>query len=151
MPTTIGIDLGKSNCRVAWLNQRAEPGIVTNADNERATPVVLVRQGEGYLIGSGARRRMIASAASEVTLDAVAGLAVSDASVGVAAALLAKLKSDTEARLGDSVARAYVAVDPAFDWEARRRLCQAGEDAGLMVHPVDSCAAAVVNRLRARE
>jgi hypothetical protein len=144
MPTTIGIDLGKSNCRVAWLSQRAEPGIVTNADNERATPVVLVRQGEGYLIGSGARRRMIASAASEVTLDAVSGLAVSDASVPVAAALLAKLKSDTEARVGDSVVRAYVAVDPAFDWEARRRLCQAGEDADLMVHPVDSCAAAVV-------
>jgi len=61
MPTTIGIDWERatagspgSTSRRAWYRDKRR--------QRAATPVVLVRQATGILIGSGARRRMIASA-----------------------------------------------------------------------------------------
>jgi molecular chaperone DnaK (HSP70) len=57
----IGIELGHTNCRVAWATEDAEPQILSNRDNQRLTPTAAALHPDGqWLFGAGARAKKAA-------------------------------------------------------------------------------------------
>ncbi|MFB8235692.1 Hsp70 family protein [Kitasatospora purpeofusca] len=122
---TVGIALGPTFCSVAHQDgERIE--IVTNAEGEQRTPSVVAltgTTGDRVLVGAPALRqellnpngtfRLAGADADPVTADRVC------------TELLAKLKRDTESRLGERVARATVVVPAATSEAERRRIRRA--------------------------
>ncbi|MCI0490204.1 MAG: Hsp70 family protein [Blastocatellia bacterium] len=153
MEQTIGIDLGESYCRMAWLKGAGDSQIITNSDNERFMPAVLAMHPDGQLLAGrsalqlasihperGVRRLLSLLAAGEPVL--LNGQSFQPETL--AAHLLRHLKAGAEAHLNEKIARATVAIPPTCDRNVRDRLCEAGSEARLNLVPIESAVAATL-------
>jgi actin-like ATPase involved in cell morphogenesis len=154
---TIGIDLGGTNCKVAWFSGSTEPQIIANRDNERMTPTVLAKHSDGQLLVGRSAMGLIGAGTDVGVRDFLTRFAAGDAIVlngqayspeTLTAHLLRHLKADAETRLNEPVRRAVVAVPVTWNQPIRSRLCQAGQEAQLTIRPIESAAAAVAAGFR---
>ena len=141
MAKTIGIDLGTTNSCVAVI-EGGEPVVIANAEGNRTTPSVVGFSKSGErLVGQVAKRQAIANPGR--TIASIKRQMGTDYRVEidgkkytpqeVSAMILAKLKSDAESYLGDTVTEAVITV-PAYFTDAQRQATKdAGKIAGLEV------------------
>ncbi|MFF7591399.1 Hsp70 family protein [Kitasatospora purpeofusca] len=128
---TVGIELGPGSCMVATLDgDRIE--IVPNAEGAERTPSVVAftgATGDSVLVGAPALRQELRNPNGTFRL---AGADVDPVTADrVCTELLAKLKRDTESRLGERVARATVVVPAATSEAERRRIRRACRTEGI--------------------
>ncbi|MGE5461620.1 MAG: molecular chaperone DnaK [Solirubrobacterales bacterium] len=142
MARAVGIDLGTTNSVVAVM-EGGEPVVVPNSEGSRTTPSVVgfAKNGE-ILVGEVAKRQAITNpdrtvrsikrhmGAKDWSLD-VDGKGWTPQEVS--AQILAKLKRDAEAYVGDTVTQAVVTVPAYFDDSQRQATKEAGQIAGLEV------------------
>jgi len=138
----VGIDLGTTNSVVAVL-EAGEPVVVPNAEGARTTPSVVGYSKNGEIVvGEVGKRQAITNPDRTVRSvkrhmgDHAWGLDVDGkrwTPQEVSAQILAKLKRDAEAYLGDTVTQAVVTVPAYFDDSQRQATKEAGQIAGLEV------------------
>ncbi len=142
MARAVGIDLGTTNSVVAVM-EGGEPVVVPNSEGSRTTPSVVgfAKNGE-ILVGEVAKRQAITN--PDRTVRSIKRhMGVKDWSLDVdgkgwtpqevSAQILAKLKRDAEAYVGDAVTQAVVTVPAYFDDSQRQATKEAGQIAGLEV------------------
>jgi molecular chaperone DnaK len=141
MPRPVGIDLGTTNSVVAVL-EGGEPTVIPNAEGSRTTPsVVGFAKGGEIVVGEVAKRQAITN--PDRTIRSIKRQMGTDWEVEVdgkkwtaqeiSAQVLAKLKRDAEAYLGDSVTQAVITTPAYFDDAQRQATKEAGQIAGLEV------------------
>ncbi|MBR9676611.1 molecular chaperone DnaK [Candidatus Woesearchaeota archaeon] len=141
MSKVIGIDLGTTFSAVAVL-EGSKPTIIPNAEGARTTPSVVSVTKEGErLVGQVARNQAITN--PEHTVRSIKRHMGEDFKVTIedkdytpqeiAAMILAKLKSDAEAYLGQKVTKAVITVPAYFEDSQRQATKDAGKIAGLEV------------------
>jgi molecular chaperone DnaK len=142
MARAVGIDLGTTNSVVAVL-EGGEPAVIPNAEGSRITPSVVgfSKTGE-ILVGEVAKRQAITNPDRTVrsikrdmgrkdwTID-IDGKKWTPQEIS--GQILAKLKRDAEAYLGDKVIQAVITVPAYFDDSQRQATKEAGQIAGLEV------------------
>ena len=140
MAKIIGIDLGTTNSCVAVL-EGGEPVVITNPEGSRTTPsVVAIKDGERR-VGQVAKNQAVANPDNTVssikremgtdyrrTIDGK-----SYTPQEISAMILAKLKQDAEAYLGETVNDAVITVPAYFSDSQRQATKDAGKIAGLNV------------------
>ena len=141
MAKIIGIDLGTTNSCVAVI-EGGEAVVIPNAEGARTTPSVVAFKKDGErIVGRVARQqavsapdRTIASIKRDMGTDRKVSIDGKDYTPQeVSAMILAKLKADAEAYLGDTVTEAVITV-PAYFTDAQRQATKdAGRIAGLEV------------------
>ena len=141
MSKIIGIDLGTTNSAVAVM-EGGSPTIVANIEGNRTTPSIVAFTKDGErLVGETAKRqaimnpdRTIASIKRDMGTDRKITIdGKTYAPEEISAMILQKLKSDTEAYLGEEVKEAVITV-PAYFTDAQRQATKdAGRIAGLEV------------------
>jgi molecular chaperone DnaK len=141
MAVIIGIDFGTTNTLCAWMDGDI-PIVLPNDRGDRTTPSVMaVTDSAEILIGISARNQAMVDPASAVfgikrllgrqgrircgTMD----LDTED----IAAAILAKIRKDAEAYLGQDVHEAVITVPARFSDPQRRSVRDAARRAGLKV------------------
>ncbi len=141
MPKAVGIDLGTTNSVVSVL-EAGDPVVIPNAEGGRTTPsvVAFAKNGE-ILVGEVAKRQSITN--PDRTIRSVKRHMGTSWSIDVdgkkytpqeiSARVLAKLKRDAEAYLGDTVTQAVITVPAYFDDAQRTATKEAGQIAGLEV------------------
>ena len=142
MTKAVGIDLGTTNSVISVL-EGGEPTVVPNAEGSRTTPSVVgfSKTGE-ILVGEVAKRQAITN--PDRTVRSIKRqMGRKDWSLDIdgkkwtpqeiSAQILAKLRRDAEAYLGDKVTQAVVTVPAYFDDAQRQATKEAGEIAGLEV------------------
>jgi len=141
MARAVGIDLGTTNSVVSVL-EGGEPTVIANAEGFRTTPsVVAFTKDNDVLVGETAKRqavtnvdRTIASVKRHMGTDwttTIDGKKYTPQEIS--ARILAKLKRDAEAYLGDTVTDAVITVPAYFNDSERQATKEAGEIAGLNV------------------
>ena len=141
MGKIIGIDLGTTNSCVAVM-EGGEPVVITNAEGSRTTPSVVGFQKDGErLVGQVAKRQAVAN--SDRTVISIKRHMGSDYKVSIddkkyspqeiSAMVLAKLKKDAEAYLGETVKDAVITCPAYFNDAQRQATKDAGKIAGLNV------------------
>ncbi|MCQ2567555.1 MAG: molecular chaperone DnaK [Mogibacterium sp.] len=141
MSKVIGIDLGTTNSCVAVL-EGGEPTVITNAEGMRTTPSVVAFTDKGErLVGETAKRQAITN--PERTIASIKRHMGESYSVSIdgkaytpqdiSAMILAKLKSDAEAYLGEKVSEAVITVPAYFSDAQKQATKDAGKIAGLDV------------------
>ncbi|MBQ3571301.1 MAG: molecular chaperone DnaK [Clostridia bacterium] len=141
MSKIIGIDLGTTNSCVAVM-EGGEPVVIANAEGSRTTPSVVAFQKDGErLVGQVAKRQSIANA--DRTVISIKRHMGSDFKVKIdeknyspqeiSAMILAKLKKDAEAYLGETVKDAVITCPAYFSDSQRQATKDAGKIAGLNV------------------
>lgn len=141
MGKIIGIDLGTTNSCVAVM-EGGEPVVITNAEGNRTTPSVVgfAKSGE-RLVGQVAKRQAITN--PDKTVSSIKRHMGSDYKVDIdgkkytpqeiSAMVLARLKSDAENYLGETVTEAVITVPAYFTDSQRQATKDAGKIAGLDV------------------
>ena len=141
MGKVIGIDLGTTNSCVSVL-EGGEPVVIPNAEGNRTTPSVVgfAKNGE-RLVGETAKRQAITN--PERTISSIKREMGSDYTVqidskdytpqDISAMILAKLKVDAEAYLGEKVTEAVITVPAYFADSQKQATKDAGKIAGLDV------------------
>ncbi|MFM9551735.1 MULTISPECIES: Hsp70 family protein [Streptomyces] len=146
MARVVGIDLGTRGAVVAVLDGGAggqwKPCVVPSAEGSGSTPSVVAFTADGTtLVGEAARRQALVNVVGTVSRVKrhmgtdrlyVHGGRTRGPS-GITALLLAKLKRDAEAYLGEEVTGAVVTVPAHFSHAARLAVKEAGARAGLPV------------------
>ena len=141
MSKIIGIDLGTTNSCVAVM-EGGEPVVIANPEGNRTTPSVVGFSKSGErLIGQVAKRQAITNPEGtvasikremgtnyKVTIDGK-----SYTPQEISAMILAKLKADAEAYLGETVTEAVITVPAYFNDAQRQATKDAGAIAGLNV------------------
>src|SRR3989304_3525352 len=129
MPRAVGIDLGTTNSVVSVL-EAGEPVVTPNAEGARTAPAVGgFSKGGEIVVGEVAKRQAITN--PDRTVRSVKrhmgakewGIEVDGkrwTPQETAAQILAKLKRDAEASLGDTVTKAVVTVPAYFDDSQRQ-------------------------------
>ncbi|MDJ0325313.1 molecular chaperone DnaK [Cryobacterium sp. PH31-AA6] len=141
MARAVGIDLGTTNSVVAVL-EGGEPTVIANAEGFRTTPSVVAFTKDGeVLVGETAKRQAVTNV--DRTIASVKRHMGTDWNVGIddkkytpqeiSARILAKLKRDAEAYLGDKVTDAVITVPAYFNDAERQATKEAGEISGLNV------------------
>jgi molecular chaperone DnaK len=141
MARAVGIDLGTTNSVVAVL-EGGEPTVIANAEGFRTTPSVVAFTKDGeVLVGETAKRQAVTNV--DRTISSVKRHMGTDWNVAVddkkftpqeiSARILAKLKRDAEAYLGDKVTDAVITVPAYFNDAERQATKEAGEISGLNV------------------
>ena len=141
MSKIIGIDLGTTNSCVAVM-EGGEPVVIANPEGMRTTPSVVGFSKNGErLIGQVAKRQAITN--PEGTVASIKREMGSDYKVSIdgkaytpqeiSAMILAKLKADAEAYLGEKVTEAVITVPAYFNDAQRQATKDAGAIAGLNV------------------
>ena len=136
MAKIIGIDLGTTNSCVAVI-EGGEPVVIANAEGARTTPSVVAFSKTGErMVGQVAKRQAVTN--PDRTVSSIKREMGSDFKVKIdaknynpteiSAMILAKLKTDAEAYLGEKVTEAVITV-PAYFSDAQR---QATKDAGTI-------------------
>jgi len=136
-----GIDLGTTNSCVAVM-EGGEPVVIANPEGMRTTPSVVGFSKNGErLIGQVAKRQAITN--PEGTVSSIKREMGSDYKVTIdgkaytpqeiSAMILAKLKADAEAYLGEKVTEAVITVPAYFNDAQRQATKDAGAIAGLNV------------------
>ena len=141
MAKIIGIDLGTTNSCVAVI-EGGEAVVIPNAEGARTTPSVVAFKKDGErIVGRVARQqavsapdRTIASIKRDMGTNRKVTVDGKDYTPQeVSAMILAKLKADAEAYLGDTVTEAVITV-PAYFTDAQRQATKdAGKIAGMEV------------------
>ena len=144
MSKIIGIDLGTTNSCVAVI-EGGEPVVIANAEGARTTPSVVgfTKTGE-RLVGQVAKRQAITN--PERTVSSIKRHMGTDYKVSIdskdynpqqiSAMILAKLKADAEAYLGQTVTEAVITVPAYFNDSQRQATKDAGTVAGLNVRRI---------------
>ena len=141
MARAVGIDLGTTNSAIAVL-EGGEPTIIPNAEGGRTTPSVVAFSKSGeILVGEIAKRQAVTNV--DRTISSVKRHMGTDWSVEIddkkytaqeiSARILAKLKADAEAYLGETVTNAVITVPAYFNDAERQATKEAGTIAGLTV------------------
>ena len=141
MARAVGIDLGTTNSAIAVL-EGGEPTIIPNAEGGRTTPSVVAFSKSGeVLVGEVAKRQAVTNV--DRTISSVKRHMGTDWSVEIdgkkytaqeiSARILAKLKTDAESYLGESVTNAVITVPAYFNDAERQATKEAGTIAGLTV------------------
>ncbi|MBE5743051.1 MAG: molecular chaperone DnaK [Clostridiales bacterium] len=141
MAKVIGIDLGTTNSCVAVM-EGGEPVVIANAEGSRTTPSVVGFQKDGErLVGQVAKRQAVAN--GDRTVISIKRHMGSDYKVKIdekqyspqeiSAMILAKLKKDAEAYLGETVKDAVITCPAYFTDSQRQATKDAGKIAGLNV------------------
>ena len=141
MAKIIGIDLGTTNSCVAVI-EGGEAVVIPNAEGARTTPSVVAFKKDGErIVGRVARQQAVS--APDRTISSIKRDMGTDRKVSIdgkdytpqeiSAMILAKLKADAEAYLGDTVTEAVITV-PAYFTDAQRQATKdAGKIAGMEV------------------
>ena len=141
MSKIIGIDLGTTNRCVAVI-EGGEPVVIANAEGARTTPSVVgfAKNGD-RLVGQVAKRQAITN--PENTISSIKRHMGTSYKVHagdkdytpeeISAMILAKLKADAEAYLGEPVTEAVITVPAYFNDSQRQATKNAGTIAGLNV------------------
>ena len=141
MAKIIGIDLGTTNSCVAVI-EGGESVVIPNAEGARTTPSVVAFKKDGErIVGRVARQQAVS--APDRTISSIKRDMGTDRKVSIdgkdytpqeiSAMILAKLKADAEAYLGDTVTEAVITV-PAYFTDAQRQATKdAGKIAGMEV------------------
>ena len=141
MSKIIGIDLGTTNSCVAVI-EGGEPVVIANAEGARTTPSVVgfAKNGD-RLVGQVAKRQAITN--PENTISSIKRHMGTSYKVHagekdytpeeISAMILAKLKADAEAYLGEPVTEAVITVPAYFNDSQRQATKNAGTIAGLTV------------------
>ena len=141
MARAVGIDLGTTNSAIAVL-EGGEPTIIPNAEGGRTTPSVVAFSKSGeILVGEIAKRQAVTNV--DRTISSVKRHMGTSWSVEIdgkkytaqeiSARILAKLKTDAEAYLGEPVTNAVITVPAYFNDAERQATKEAGTIAGLTV------------------
>jgi molecular chaperone DnaK len=141
MARAVGIDLGTTNSVVAVL-EGGEPTVIANAEGFRTTPSVVAYTKDGeVLVGETAKRQAVTNV--DRTISSVKRHMGTDwkqevddkkyTPQEISARILAKLKRDAEAYLGETVTDAVITVPAYFNDAERQATKDAGEIAGLNV------------------
>ena len=141
MARAVAIDLGTTNSAIAVL-EGGEPTIIPNAEGGRTTPSVVAFSNSGeVLVGEVAKRQAVTNV--DRTISSVKRRMGTDWSVTIdgkkytaqeiSARILAKLKADAEAYLGEPVTNAVITVPAYFNDAERQATKEAGTIAGLTV------------------
>ena len=141
MGKIIGIDLGTTNSCVAVM-EGTDAVVIPNAEGERTTPSVVAFSKDGErLVGQVAKRQAVVN--PERTILSIKREMGSDYKVKIddktyspqeiSAMILAKLKQDAEAYLGQKVTQAVITVPAYFTDSQRQATKDAGKIAGLEV------------------
>ena len=147
MARAVGIDLGTTNSAISVL-EGGEPTIIPNAEGGRTTPsVVAFSKANGpdakpeILVGNIAKRQAVTNV--DRTISSVKRHMGTDWKVNIdgkdynaqqiSAFILAKLKADAEAYLGEPVTNAVITVPAYFNDAQRQATKDAGTIAGLKV------------------
>ncbi|QPK81069.1 molecular chaperone DnaK [Schaalia sp. ZJ405] len=144
MARAVGIDLGTTNSAIAVL-EGGEPTIIANAEGMRTTPsVVAFNKAGDVLVGEIAKRQAVTNV--DRTIASVKRHMGTDWTVEIddkkytaqeiSARILAKLKADAEAYLGESVTDAVITVPAYFNDAQRQATKDAGQIAGLNVQRI---------------
>ena len=141
MAKIIGIDLGTTNSCVAVI-EGGEAVVIPNAEGARTTPSVVSFKKDGErVVGRVAKQSAVS--APDRTISSIKRDMGTDRKVSIdgkdytpqeiSAMVLAKLKADAEAYLGDTVTEAVITV-PAYFTDAQRQATKdAGKIAGMEV------------------
>ena len=141
MAKIIGIDLGTTNSCVSVI-EGGEAVVIPNAEGARTTPSVVAFKKDGErIVGRVAKQQAVS--APERTIASIKRDMGTDRKVSIdgkeynpqeiSAMILAKLKADAEAYLGDTVTEAVITV-PAYFTDAQRQATKdAGKIAGMEV------------------
>jgi molecular chaperone DnaK len=136
MPKVIGIDLGTTNSVVAVMEGK-DPVVIENAEGDRLTPSVVAFSKTGErMVGKVAKRQAIMNTDRTVIsikrhMGSNYKVRIDDKEFSpqeISAMILAKMKADTEAKLGEKITQAVITV-PAYFTDAQR---QATKDAGTI-------------------
>ncbi|MBR6668611.1 MAG: Hsp70 family protein, partial [Clostridia bacterium] len=141
MSKIIGIDLGTTNSCVAVM-EGGQPVVIPNAEGNRTTPSIVgfTKDGE-RLVGQIAKRQAVTNPSRTViSIKREMGTnykvdidGKSYTPQEISAMILAKLKADAEAYLGDTVTEAVITVPAYFSDAQRQATKDAGKIAGLDV------------------
>ena len=141
MGKIIGIDLGTTNSCVAVM-EGGEAVVIPNPEGSRTTPSVVGFSKDGErLVGQVAKRQAVAN--PDKTVSSIKREMGSDYKVKIddksyspqeiSAMILAKLKADAEAYLGQKISQAVITVPAYFSDSQRQATKDAGKIAGLEV------------------
>ncbi len=142
MPKSVGIDLGTTNSVVSAIDETGTPVVITLAEGSRLCPSVVGFSKTGErLIGQLAKRqavtnpdRTISSIKRQMGTRYRAGIDGTEYSPEeISGMILAKLRSDAEAYLGDVVTEAVITVPAYFSNAQREATKAAGQIAGIDV------------------
>jgi len=141
MGKVIGIDLGTTNSCVAVM-EGGEPTVIPNPEGARTTPSVIAFTKTGErLVGQVAKRQAVTNSDRTVMsikrdMGTSRKVTIDDKDYTpqeISAMLLAKLKQDAEAYLGEKVTQAVITVPAYFNDSQRQATKDAGRIAGLEV------------------
>ncbi|MFI9461103.1 Hsp70 family protein [Streptomyces xiamenensis] len=137
----VGIDFGTTNSAIAVM-EGGEVSLIPNAHGAHTTPSLVALTVEGdALVGTAAERQALthpgyAERAAKLKLGTDWRIARGDVRLtaeDVAGLILARLRQDAEAYLGEPVTDVVLAVPAGFRRDQRAALVRAGERAGLNV------------------
>ena len=142
MPKSVGIDLGTTNSVVAAIDETGTPVVITLAEGSRLCPSVVGFSKTGErLIGQLAKRQAVTNPDRTISSikrqmgtryrAAIDGTEYSPEEIS--GMILAKLRSDAEAYLGDVVTEAVITVPAYFSNAQREATKAAGVIAGINV------------------
>ena len=143
MSKIIGIDLGTTNSCVSVL-EGGEPKVIPNAEGNRTTPSVVAFKKDDELVGETAKRQAVTNVKNTIssikrkmgTKEKVEANGKKYTPEEISAKILAKLKSDAEAYLGEKVTKAVITVPAYFNDAQRQATKNAGKIAGLEVERI---------------
>ncbi len=142
MAKSVGIDLGTTNSVVAAIDETGTPVVITLAEGSRLCPSVVGFSKTGErLIGQLAKRQAVTN--PDRTISSIKRQMGTRYRVGIdsteyspeeiSGMILAKLRSDAEAFLGDAVTEAVITVPAYFSNAQREATKAAGQIAGINV------------------
>ncbi len=141
MAKIIGIDLGTTNSCVAVI-EGGEAVVIPNAEGARTTPSVVAFKKDGErIVGRVAKQQAVSNPMGTISsIKRDMGTAKKVSVDGkeytpqeISAMILAKLKQDAEAYLGDKVTEAVITVPAYFSDAQRQATKDAGKIAGMEV------------------
>ena len=143
MAKIIGIDLGTTNSCVSVL-EAGEPKVIPNSEGNRTTPSVVAFKGDDELVGETAKRQAVTNVKNTIssikrkmgTSEKVEANGKTYTPEEISAKILAKLKADAEAYLGEKVTKAVITVPAYFNDAERQATKNAGKIAGLEVERI---------------
>ncbi len=144
MSKIVGIDLGTTNSGIAYM-EGGKPTIIPNAEGKRLTPsVVGITQKGEIVVGALAKRQAVSM--PDRTVRSIKRHMGEDHKVKIddkeyspqeiSAMILAKMKRDAEAFLGEEIKKAVITVPAYFNDAQRQATKDAGRIAGFDVERI---------------
>lgn len=139
----IGIDLGTTFSCMAYINENGQPEMIPNSEGENITPSAVLFDGDSTIVGREAKSQSLFEPQNfEQFVKRHMGerdylFTTKDGDKyspeAISAIILAKMKSDAESYLGDTVDGAVITVPAYFNEAQRKSTMDAGKIAGLEV------------------